>query len=924
MGISRYFTNQKRDEMVDLAQLKEMIARDDNNLADSIMRRAVKIRGTRPYWMQCRRELEAMVRDLKCPHVFLTFSAADMQWDDLYRHMPEYESFKCSTDTERGRLAYRLLQENPHIAAEYLDRRFQLFLRHVLKTKFRVNDFWYRYEWQARGSGHVHGFLWLENAPSYDDLAEFLEFWSPLAIAINPAGGIPPAALNPCSRPFDQRKNTMKELAELLNRVQRHTKCTTAYCLRKTKKTNEISCTFHFPFPSRETATVSNIVNPKWKSYDPPRNDPLLNIYNPTISMGWLANTDFTPCTDQHAVLGYIAKYCSKAETKSLKLADLVRGVLSLVSTKAPMHSLATKMMNKLIAERDWSAQEVCHHLLDRELKHSSRKTQAVPIYPADQQQRPLSMLEFGVTKPDTTYVEKYCARGKEQSDLTLYEISRKYDWMKNTFRRRIRGADKILMLYPIYPSKPQHPKYAEFCRVKMMLHHPFSSPSLKDLLTTEDGVTFETWQDAYQHCRTHHQHPSDPLDTVLDEAELDSETESLDDKQPDYMQYEEILNLRNPQKDGEPRARVTQLGHREKDILHDWLASKAYPINLEDMKTYIDQCRRVVDVKPAPQTLGDAGDPSILNSEQRKMFDRVLDHYLSSSKSQLLLQIDGGAGTGKSLCIDMISKHIYYHAAQYNQPDPVIRAAPTGVAAHKIEGVTLHSLLALPVHGPFNELGADRLTRLQRIFRHCKLLIIDEKSMLGLRFLYKIDSRLRAICAEPERYFGGMNILLCGDFAQLPPVGDNPLYSQPRHTSPELQVAMAAYMAFTESIFLTQLMRQDGVSNSAVKFRAALSEMRDGPISIDHWKFLQTRTKERLSFEEWARFTHSIRLYFRNADSAEYNIVALEHLDRPIMNIRAIYQGKGAEGGSEEDAGRLHKELLISVNSRVMLTWNL
>ena len=33
-----------------------------------------------------------------------------------------------------------------------------------------VLDFWYRYEWQERGSGHIHGFLWLKDAPNPDDI----------------------------------------------------------------------------------------------------------------------------------------------------------------------------------------------------------------------------------------------------------------------------------------------------------------------------------------------------------------------------------------------------------------------------------------------------------------------------------------------------------------------------------------------------------------------------------------------------------------------------------------------------------------------------------------------------------------------------------------------------------------------------------
>ena len=57
---------------------------------------------------------------------------------------------------------------------------------------------------------------------------------------------------------------------------------------------------------------------------------------------------------------------------------------------------------------------------------------------------------------------------------------------------------------------------------------------------------------------------------------------------------------------------------------------------------------------------------------------------------------------------------------------------------------------------------------------------MIDEKSMVDLKMLSLIDDRLRVIFpATSHQPFGGINILLCGDFFQLPPVGGKPLYSR-------------------------------------------------------------------------------------------------------------------------------------------------
>jgi ATP-dependent DNA helicase PIF1 len=65
-------------------------------------------------------------------------------------------------------------------------------------------------------------------------------------------------------------------------------------------------------------------------------------------------------------------------------------------------------------------------------------------------------------------------------------------------------------------------------------------------------------------------------------------------------------------------------------------------------------------------------------------------------------------------------------------------------------------------------------LAHLQEHWRERAYLIIDEKSMVGLKELYWIDS---TIMSKPELEFGGLNVVLFGDFYQLPPVCSKPMY---------------------------------------------------------------------------------------------------------------------------------------------------
>src|SRR5437763_10412040 len=115
-------------------------------------------------------------------------------------------------------------------------------------------------------------------------------------------------------------------------------------------------------------------------------NDPLLNPYMTTITIGWLANTNVNPPTSTKAVINYIAKYCSKAEKKSETYSDLLRQILPRLNEHTPLFSLASKLMNKFIGERDWSAQEVCHILLGLPLQEGSRQVVTLDCRPEHSQ----------------------------------------------------------------------------------------------------------------------------------------------------------------------------------------------------------------------------------------------------------------------------------------------------------------------------------------------------------------------------------------------------------------------------------------------------------------------------------------------------------------------------------------------------------
>jgi ATP-dependent DNA helicase PIF1 len=84
---------------------------------------------------------------------------------------------------------------------------------------------------------------------------------------------------------------------------------------------------------------------------------------------------------------------------------------------------------------------------------------------------------------------------------------------------------------------------------------------------------------------------------------------------------------------------------------------------------------------------------------------------------------------------------------------------------------------------------------------------MIDEKSMIDLKMLSLIDNRLRVIFPVTSHLpFGGMNVLISGDFYQLLPVGGKPLYSLRASHIDEIK-GQQLYRAFNKTIRLTQVM---------------------------------------------------------------------------------------------------------------------
>lgn len=131
---------------------------------------------TTHYWMEKKREVFAMIRQLGKPTVFLTMSASEVHWKRLISLLEKLRvqgnpELQRSIDDLRLIDASDLVNNDPVVCAIYANRLFDTIIN-ILKDKvvslfkpYYVVDFFKRVEFQHRGSPHVHVLLWLNNAP---------------------------------------------------------------------------------------------------------------------------------------------------------------------------------------------------------------------------------------------------------------------------------------------------------------------------------------------------------------------------------------------------------------------------------------------------------------------------------------------------------------------------------------------------------------------------------------------------------------------------------------------------------------------------------------------------------------------------------------------------------------------------------------
>ncbi|MDP2669298.1 MAG: PIF1 family DEAD/DEAH box helicase [bacterium] len=291
----------------------------------------------------------------------------------------------------------------------------------------------------------------------------------------------------------------------------------------------------------------------------------------------------------------------------------------------------------------------------------------------------------------------------------------------------------------------------------------------------------------------------------------------------------------------------------------------------------------------------------------------------LSILKTGANVFLTGEPGSGKT---HTINEYVKYLRAKGMEP---AITASTGIAATHIGGMTIHSWSGIGIKTHLDEYELDRISSTKYIVKRvmsARVLIIDEVSMLPPNALTMIDAVCREI-KQSSAPFGGLQIVLVGDFFQLPPIvkGDRESAGGRSEQTIFVDDSEPRFAYDSEAwkrsklvvCYLTEQHRQDDS-----KYLALLSAIRANTFSPEHLSHIKTRiiTGDRAP-------TGTPKLFAHNADVNRVNDEILSKLPGAPQVFAMSSSGHEMLVGALKRGCLSPEKLYLKVGTAVMFTKN-
>ncbi len=252
---------------------------------------------------------------------------------------------------------------------------------------------------------------------------------------------------------------------------------------------------------------------------------------------------------------------------------------------------------------------------------------------------------------------------------------------------------------------------------------------------------------------------------------------------------------------------------------------------------------------------------------------------------------------------------------------EPAVTAS-TGIAATHIHGMTIHSWSGIGIKRDLNAYELDKIAQNERVVRRvrdAKILIIDEVSMLSAKTFAMADTVCREI-RQQQAPFGGLQVVLVGDFFQLPPVVRRERDRDEQQISFETgEIEHPSDFAFSSRVwkelnlivcYLSEQHRQEDAA-----FLDLLSGIRRGAFTAGHHTLLKARMVELR--------TGTTQLFSHNADVDRINDVEIGKISGDVRTFAMTSQGKDILVTTLKRGCLSPEVLTLKIGAKVMFTKN-
>lgn len=583
----------------------------------------------------------------------------------------------------------------------------------------------------------------------------------------------------------------------------------------------------------------------------------MINNFNPMILKIHRSNMDIQLILDAYAVCAYVVNYINKS---SKSMSKLLRHVAEQAKSNDSSNlEKLRKISYAFLDSQEVSVQEAVYMMLSMQFKKSSCGTVFVASFPKADRHRLLKTISEIEENPEEIFVEnifeQYEKRPRSLENITLAEFATEYendrkvqisdqeDVNTDIGQYRERKNRKILR----FVNYRKHLDYENFCREQNLLFRPWRSED-DEICGANNIENFVKYEVKITETRKKFFALDDDVleDNLIQIEEKDNDTSMKIDG--DVIEDDDFVLAMNP--------RITQSEvPRDEKVKEDNVKILSSP-KLVPEETF----KEII---------------SSLNDRQRDYLYHVVSLY---NKSETFYHfLSGAAGVGKSLLIKAIFQTICRLAnkrCERTDTIKVLLTASTGKAAFNIEGDTIHHAFSLPVNqygGKLSQLSDSITNTIACQLFDLELIILDEISMVGTRTLSYIDQRLRQL-KKTENIFGGIPVIVVGDFKQLPPVGDCPVFQADPKDPYSFIVDKTDAMLWRrfKMYELTEIMRQ----KDDLRFAETLTRLGNNELSALDIKLLNTRVQNSDTT------SNHVHLFYTNTEVSNYNQVKLEYLN--------------------------------------------